>query len=160
MRRGVGMHRADHTKVVGETGCMRKEAADRQAALSVFHERERAFHQMPDRPIIGTDRDRAIDVGLAVEAIEGGFGIERVDVRRSSIHEQEDDVLGLGLEVRTINPVAHQRVTDMSQMDPDLVGAPGLQDDLGQARGPEGLERVVVRDRRAPPGHDREPAVS
>ena len=35
---------------------------------------------------------------LAVLAVEPRLGIERIDLRRPAVHEQEDDVLGLGRE--------------------------------------------------------------
>ena len=37
------------------------------------------------------------------------------------------EAAGLGLEVGTVRAVTHQGVADMSEMDPDLVGAPGLE---------------------------------
>ena len=37
------------------------------------------------------------------------------------------EVAGLGLEVRTIDRVAHQGVADMGEMHPDLMGAAGLE---------------------------------
>ena len=50
------------------------------------------------------------------------------------------EMAGLGFEVRAVDAVAHQRVADVSKMDPDLVGAPGLE-----------LARQQRRDRLAVP---------
>src|SRR5258706_16264571 len=36
-------------------------------------------------------------------------------------------MVGLGLEMRAIDAVAKQRMTDMSEVHPDLMGAPGLE---------------------------------
>ena len=38
-------------------------------------------------------------IGLAVFAVEARLGVERVDLRRSAIHEQEDDAPRLRREV-------------------------------------------------------------
>src|SRR5690606_16223375 len=40
--------------------------------------------------------------GLAVHAGHGGLVVEAVDMAWPAIHEQEDDALGLGLEVRLL----------------------------------------------------------
>ncbi len=57
-------------------------------------------------------------------AIEGGQGRPGVGA----------EAVGLCLEVRTVDAVAHQGVTDMGEVDPDLVGPPGLK--LGRPAAP------------------------
>src|SRR5215472_7963423 len=51
-------------------------------------------------------------------------------------------------------------MADGGHVHPDLVRATRLKPDVEQTRSPERLQRVVVRNRRAPVGDDREPAVA
>ena len=44
----------------------------------------------------------SVGSGLAGVLGEQRLGVERVDVRRPAVHEQVDDVLGLGREVRRV----------------------------------------------------------
>ena len=61
------------------------------------------------------------------------FQGQKVCVQRLAIEGRQGrpaagaEVAGLGLEVRAIDGVAHQGVADMGEMDPDLVGAAGLE---------------------------------
>ena len=49
------------------------------------------------------------------------------------------EVAGLGFEMRAIDAIAHQRMADMGQMHPDLMGASGLQ-----LAGQQGGDRLAV----------------
>ena len=40
--------------------------------------------------------------GLAVRALHARLVVERVDLARPAVHEQEDDALGLGREMRLL----------------------------------------------------------
>ena len=53
---------------------------------------------------------------------------------------------GLGAEARAVDRIADQGVADMGQMDPDLVGAAGLQPAGQQAR-----DRLAVGSRDSAP---------
>src|SRR5438045_9406514 len=62
----------------------------------------------------------------------------------------------LGLESGPVNPVGEQRMADMGEMDPDLVGAPGFQPAGKQARygirsSPEVAFRHLPRGNCLPP---------
>ena len=54
--------------------------------------------------------------------------------------------------VGAVGQVADARVPERGEVDPDLVGAPGLELDVDQARGRERLDDLVVGDRRAAAG--------
>ena len=68
---------------------------------------------LPPRPNVLTG-DR-----LAVQRVELGLVVERVDVARPAVHEQEDDALGLGRQRRGLG---RQRVDERR----DAVGRDGL----------------------------------
>src|SRR5207253_1185725 len=52
---------------------------------------------------VGSDGGHALAVvGLAVELHQRWLGVERIDLARRAVHEQEDNVLGLGSEVRLL----------------------------------------------------------
>ena len=48
--------------------------------------------------------------GLAVELLQLGLVIERVDLRRPADHEEEDDRLGLGGEIRLAGGEGIERI--------------------------------------------------
>ena len=84
--------------------------------------------------------------GLPSEAFEGGAG-------------SRAELAGLGLEVRTIDVVAHQGVTGMGEMDPDLVSAAGLE--LAGEEGGDGLAVPAIENLpRLPMGDGLAPALA
>ena len=84
--------------------------------------------------------------GLPSEAFEGGAG-------------SWAELAGLGLEVRTIDVVAHQGVTGMGEMDPDLVGAAGFE--LAGEEGGDGLAVPAIENLpRLPMGDGLAPALA
>jgi hypothetical protein len=94
MFRELGRHRANDRQVIGTAPHMGEQIAHGQAALS-------PVVKLPGRLQHGADiiklgrGDLHLD-RLAVLLREAGLGIECVDLRRSPIHVQEDDVLRLG----------------------------------------------------------------
>jgi len=101
MRRGVGMHRANHAKVVGMACGVGKEAADFESALAMLGELERRLHEMPDRAAIRADLRIAL-IRLAVILFQSRFRIKGVHLARPAVHEEEHAILGFGREMRTL----------------------------------------------------------
>ena len=98
-------HRADHAQIVRASGDLGEQLADGNAAFAAPLEFPGGAHQAAG--LLGIEGQRALDrQGLAVVAVQAGFRIEGVDVRDTAVHEQEDDSLGPGSEVR---PLAGQR---------------------------------------------------
>src|SRR5262249_10580025 len=95
----VGEHRADDAQVVGVAAKLGKEIADLDAALSVFLEGEWRLEQRA-RFALGLSVARGC--GLPVVLVEQRLGIERVDLRRTAVEEEEDDVLCLCGEMRRL----------------------------------------------------------
>lgn len=97
MQRQIRPHGPDHGQVVGTSRDAREQFADRQARLSVPAELPGRFEPLP-----AALRRRIVDFAnrLAVEFLQFRFRIERVDVRHTAVHEQEDCVLGSSGEVR------------------------------------------------------------
>ena len=91
------VHRVDHAEVVHAPGQMREQLADRDPALAVLPEPERRAEQIPrlarHHPRLGERQ------GLAVVALQERLMVERVDLRRPAVHEQEDDPLRAGREM-------------------------------------------------------------
>ena len=55
-------------------------------------------------------------------------GVQRLPVQAGQRRPAARGQVGrLGLEVGAVDRIAHQRVSDMGEVDPDLVGAPGLE---------------------------------
>jgi hypothetical protein len=106
----LARHRAHDREVIRAAGDVREEVRHLEAGLAVA------------LGLPGAAEDVAVIVehrllhryghGLAVQAGEGGLGVEGVDVRDAARHVAEDDVLGLGLR-RTfaggINPERRRR---------------------------------------------------
>ena len=91
----IADHRADHAKVVHARGDIRKQRADRNAALAVLLERPWRLHQAAD--IVLAERQAALERHrLAVILVQARLWIERVDARRPAVHEQEDDAFDRG----------------------------------------------------------------
>ena len=93
----VGLHRPDHADVVDALAHMREDLADLDPALAVGLELEGRAERSACLPL-GTQV--AHRQGLAVVLRQLGLGVERVDLRRSAVHEQVDHPLGLGGELR------------------------------------------------------------
>ena len=91
-------HRPDDRQVVDALADLRKQVADRDAALAVMAEFPRAAQHVAD--VVELRRVRLDLDRLPVLAVEPRLGVERVDLRRSAVHEQEDDARGLGRKVR------------------------------------------------------------
>ena len=94
------MHRADECEVIDRAREVRHRVGDPCAAPAMSREPERAPH---DRAGALDELDLAgelIDVGLAVILVERGFGIEQIHLTWAAIHEEVNDGLGLGGEVR------------------------------------------------------------
>lgn len=87
----VGVHRANHAQVVGVLGDARKQLADLDAALAVLLERKR---RAKGRAGLALGREVQRN-GFPVELSELGLRVERIDLRRAAVHEQEDHALGL-----------------------------------------------------------------
>src|SRR5450759_1856545 len=109
--------------------------------------------------------------GLAADAVQsclqiGGVGAADVDpLTTAGVHEPEADsvpplafetqLLGKGW-VRTVGQVTDAGMTQGGEVNPDLVGAPGLEMDLDQGGRPESLDHLVVGDARFAAGQHRE----
>jgi len=93
----LGMHRADDAKVVDVLGCFGKDLAHFDPALAVLLEREWGAEGAAGVALrLGIFAWQ----GLAVVLGERGLGVERVDLRRAAVQEQEDDLLGFRSKVR------------------------------------------------------------
>src|SRR6185437_9294364 len=106
-------------------GQVREEVADPLAALPVLLE----LPLRPDDPprvLVAAAAERLHGDRLAVQAVQLRLVVEGVDVAGAAVHEQEDDALGLCLEMRL---AGCQRVEE-------LAGAVG-------ANGPPGEEAVA-----------------
>ena len=93
----VGVHRADDAEVIGPVTDLGEDLAHFQAALPATAKFERRAHQAA-RLALGlrrTARHR-----LPVIARQHRFGIERIHLRHAAIHEEKNDALDLGREVR------------------------------------------------------------
>ena len=75
-----------------------KQVADRDAALAVVAELPRAAEHVSH--VVELRRMRLDLDRLPMLAVEPRLGVERVDLRRPAVHEQEDDARGLCREVR------------------------------------------------------------
>ena len=91
-------HRPDDRQVVDAPADVRKQVADRDAALAVVAELPGAAEHVAD--VVELRRVRLDLDRLAVLAVEPGLGVERIHLRRPAVHEQEDDAPGLRREVR------------------------------------------------------------
>jgi hypothetical protein len=78
---------------------VRKEVADFEAAVAVRLKCEGAFHQIADGPVVRAKLEVAL-VGLPVVFGESRLRVERIDLARRAVHEEEDAVLRLRREVR------------------------------------------------------------
>ncbi len=94
----VGMHRTDHRDLVDRLGRAGKKVADLDPALAIAAEFEWRRERGPSPPF---GPQRAGGQFLAGVLGEHRLGIERIDVRWPAVHEQVDDVLCFGREMRS-----------------------------------------------------------
>jgi hypothetical protein len=109
MVRDVRVHRTDHAKIVRTGAQVRKDFTDLQAALPMLIEPKGGFHQTPSLPLgleIGSGRSLAIVLG------KGRFGVERIDLRGATVHEQVDDPFGSRWKHRLLRSQRILRRTD------------------------------------------------
>ena len=89
------------TNIVGVVADVREQVADQQSRFAARLELPRAGEQVAG---LGELDSRFLaGVWLAIVLLERGLVIKRIDLRRPAVHEQEDDALGLRLEVRRPN---------------------------------------------------------
>jgi len=93
----IGVHRADHADVIDVLRGLVKEFTDLQTRFTVGLEFERRIHDVAGRPFRPQVFHRR---GITVEFLERRLGIKRIDVARSTIHEQMDDMFGTRWEVQ------------------------------------------------------------
>ena len=99
VRNEIGsVHRADHCDVVDATADVRKEVADFNAAVTVLPELPRRCQQVagPSKLELRFGERQ----WLAIHLCEFRLRVERVNMRHPAVHEQEDDPLRSGGEVR------------------------------------------------------------
>lgn len=101
VRRGVlgklGSHRFDEGEVVGNLGDMREKVAHPGTGFAVLLEGPGGLHDLADVVELGRlEFADGLARVLSVVFFQEGFVVEGVDVGRSAIHVEEDDVLGLG----------------------------------------------------------------
>ena len=110
---------------------MRKQVADRDAALAVIPELPGAAEHVADvveLRRVGLDLDR-----LPVLAVETWLGVERVHLRWPAVHEQEDDARGLGRKVRglwapaDLSPTGWRAGTDSAGASPRAPQTPASE---------------------------------
>ena len=84
----IGVQRADDAQIVGARGHVRKQVAHHDAAVAVRLKLERRRHE--------SELGVATVGFFALVLGEGRLGIERIDVRRAAVHEQENHAPGPG----------------------------------------------------------------
>ena len=99
----VAMAGADHRHLVDPFRHVRKQVGDFDPALTVFFERALRAEQLG-----GLFNELVFRLAefrrarLAVEFVEQRLGVERFDVARPARHEQENDRLGFGVQMRRL----------------------------------------------------------
>ena len=91
----IGVHRTDDTALVDYLADMRKRFADFNAALPMPGKFERRRHKTSS---IGFFVNLAGRLRILV-FLQRRHRVERVNVRRSAVHEQKNHPLGLGREM-------------------------------------------------------------
>ena len=99
MIRHIGLHRPNHTQIIGMLGGLLEQIAHLQAALAIALEFKR---RLPGRTRFSFGRKVNRDF-LAMPLRQRRLGIEGVNVRWTAIHEQMDDPLGLGPKLGSAN---------------------------------------------------------
>ena len=133
MRQVGGVHRADEGDVVHHAGEVRHHLRDPRAALAVPGELERAAHQgagVLDELDFARD---LVEVRLAVVLVERRLGVEQVHLAGAAVHEQMDDRLGLGREVRRARLEVDRRIRRLFRGE-DGGGAEVAAEQVGQGR--------------------------
>ena len=95
----VDLTTAKETEVVGDLGKVLPVGGHVGAALANFVKIERAAHVVAFAAFHGRLLFALAGKLRQMHAIEHGFGIERIDVRRAALHHEENAVLGLGGKV-------------------------------------------------------------
>jgi hypothetical protein len=90
----VGDHRTHYREIINAACDMRKQLAHRDPALAVLSKLPRRFQHLAH--VVELRGGHLHFDCLAMLAIEPRLGIERIDLRRPSIHVEKDDVFGLG----------------------------------------------------------------
>ncbi len=98
--RDLGVNGTHDTDVVDALPDIGKEFADLNAALAVFFEGERRFHERSGLALMAEIASRH---GLSIVFGQHRFRIKAIDLRQTAVHKEEDDMLGLRLEVRLLN---------------------------------------------------------
>ncbi len=96
--REIRDHRSHDGEVVHARADAREQVADGDAAFAVAAELPRTLEHVADvveLSRVGLDLDR-----LAVLAIEPGLGVEGIELGGTAVHEEKDDALRLGREMR------------------------------------------------------------
>ena len=94
------MHRVDETYVVHHLAYLGKNITDPLAALAVLLEAKRRGHQA----VLRVPQRLAVNKARAFAGVlrERRLVVKRIDLRWATRHEQLNDVLGLGREVRRL----------------------------------------------------------
>ena len=92
MVRDIRLHGANDAEVIGKRCCLSKELAGFEAALAVALPREGRAEGCPR---LAFSRDVVARQFLSVVFIERGLPVKGVDVRRTTVGEDVDDVLDL-----------------------------------------------------------------
>src|SRR5262245_1589201 len=104
MVRNVGVHGPNQTDTVGAFADMRKQFAHLHAAFTVFLEGELRAQQRACLPLGLNSPARQ---RLAMILVEHRLGIETIDLRKSTVHEKEDDMLcARGVVNASLGPLA------------------------------------------------------
>ena len=93
----VRVHRANDAALIDDLANVRQRFADLDPALPVWPELERRRHEAGRVWLLVNLAGR---LGVFV-FLQRRLGVERVDMRRAAVHEQEDHPLGPGREVRS-----------------------------------------------------------
>ena len=93
----LNFHRPNYTEFIDDRSHVRKQLADRQSAFAIVAELPGRLEQVTRRCKLQRRLERQ---RLAIHFRQLGFWIERIDVRYTAVHEQEDDVFRLRLEMR------------------------------------------------------------
>ena len=99
----LGQHRPDDADVVGHLRVPRQKVADQLPALAILFKLRQVALNFKDRVLKLSDRlalRERCGHRLPVHFVEFWFVIERLQMRRSSGHTEEDDAFGFRLKVR------------------------------------------------------------
>ena len=95
-----GVHGADERKVIHLLAEVRHGFRDPHAALSVPRKTEGAPHQGPRiADVLDIARD-LLEVRFPVMLFEHGFRVKKVHLTRAAVHEEVNDSVRPGLEMR------------------------------------------------------------